>query len=165
MINLRNFNAADETLLIRYLNDEDVTRYVTAAIPKPYTSEDAKWWVEQGCKEEWIRAVEADGKLVGCVSATVGQFEYKRSAELGYWIAKPFWGRGYATEAVRQLSEEIYKSSNVERLFVSVVKENYGSIRVLEKNGFVTEGVMKKASFKDGQFYDECLMAKVSQKF
>jgi len=161
MITLRQFKATDSDLLLKYLNDADVTQYVTNAIPQPYTLADAHWWIDHSRDCEHIKAIEYQGELVGCISATLGDFEYNRSAELGYWLGKAFWNQGIATEAVSLFGNTLFNSTNIERLFVSVVSENTASIKVLEKNGYILEGTLRKASFKNGRFYDEVLLAKL----
>ncbi len=161
VINLRSFKASDENLLLLYLNNKEVTQYITNAIAQPYTISDAKWWLNTGCKSDHIKAIEYKGIFVGCIAATIGNFEYNRSAELGYWIGHEYWNRGIATEVVKEFSELLFRTTNITRLFVSVVSQNTASIRVLEKNGFKFEGLLEKASFKNNQFYDECLLSKI----
>jgi len=161
MINLRHFKDSDTDLLISYLNNNEVTQYITSAIPNPYTLIDALWWIDAGSKTQYIKAIEHKGTFVGCISATLGDFEYDRSAELGYWIGKEYWGQGIATAAVKMFSEFLFNETELVRLFVSVVNENKASIRVLENNDFLHEGLLKNASYKNGRFFDECILAKI----
>jgi len=169
MITLRHFNTSDVGQLVTYLNDKEVTQYITGAIPSPYTNADAFWWIEHANQSEYIQAIEYQGDFVGCISATVGQFEYANSAELGYWIGKGFWNLGITTETVKQFCELLFNTNKLNRLYVSVVAQNIASIRVLEKNGFHCEGILQSASCKldpetgEKQYYDECLMAMVSR--
>ena len=163
MITLRAFNNSDIPLLLAYLNDQKVTQYITAAIPQPYCIDDAKWWVNCASQANTIKAIELDGILVGCISATKGDFEYSRSAELGYWLGRDYWNQGITTQAVAEFSQSLFKCTDIVRLSVSVVSDNKASIRVLEKNAFSQDGLLKKASFKQGQFYDECLFSKINE--
>ena len=158
---LRDFNQTDIPLLLNYLNNSKVTQYITASIPQPYTNDDALWWINEGSQSEFIKAIEVNGVFVGCISATIGNFEYNRSAELGYWLGEDHWGQGIATKAVKVFSQELFKNTQLMRLFVSVVNENKASIRVLEKNNFVYEGLLRNASYKNGQFFDECVLSKI----
>jgi len=162
MIKLRPFNTTDSDLLVSYLNDKTVTQYITAAIAQPYSSDDALWWITVGSQSEYIKAIELDGTLIGCISADFGDFEYSRSAELGYWLGSDYWNRGIATQAVKIFTQSLFNSTDVARLFVSVVSDNISSIRVLEKNGFSHDGLLKKVSFKNGHFFDECLLSKLN---
>tara|TARA_B110000467_G_C18311082_1_gene478179 strand:- start:336 stop:848 length:513 start_codon:yes stop_codon:yes gene_type:complete len=162
MISFRDFKKTDSVSLLAYLNDEKVTQYITNAIPQPYTQEDAQWWLNVGSKADYIKAIEFNGIFVGCISATMGCFEYSRSAELGYWLGRAYWNQGIATQAVKQFSEMIFSSTDVVRLCVSVVSDNKASIRVLEKNDFTHDALIEKASFKKGQFFNECLLSKIA---
>jgi RimJ/RimL family protein N-acetyltransferase len=161
IVKLRSFKDQDLDLLVFYLNKEEVTKHITAAIPKPYTKNDAQWWINNSKSSAHIKAIEINGKFVGCISAKIGDFEYSCGAEIGYWVGNDFWNQGIATEAVRLFSESLFTSTDLIRLFVSVVSLNIGSIRVLEKNGFSLEGVLKKASFKHGEYFDEHLLSKI----
>lgn len=173
MITLRSLNTSDAQLLVHYLNDNQTTQYITAAIPQPYTFDDASWWIEHANNSSpsgvIIKAIEFNGVFVGCISATAGQFEYHRSAELGYWVGrlsfnkelsnKELWNQGIATEALSLFIEALKDTTHLSRLFVSVVTENRASIRVLEKNGFTLDGTLKQTSYKNGEFFDECMMS------
>ncbi len=161
MLLIRNFSHQDKSHLIRYLNTPNVTRFLSSRIPSPYTVDDATWWIEQGSKNGIIRAIEVDGVFVGCVGAEPGQFEYAYSAEVGYWLAEPFWGKGYASKALALLVNEVKNNSEIVRLHASVFAGNQASCRMLEKCGFITEGYLKRAVFKQGAFYDTHLYAKV----
>jgi ribosomal-protein-alanine N-acetyltransferase len=78
------------------------------------------------------KVIELDGDVVG----SVGTFPIEGDIELTYWIRKDVWGRGVATAAVAALLEEV----TVRPLHARVVEDNVGSIRVLERNGFVRIG-------------------------
>lgn len=193
MITLRSFKTADAELLVHYLNDKQTTQYITAAIPQPYTKDDASWWIEHANSSSptdvIIKGIEFNGVMVGCISATAGRFEYNRSAELGYWIGriplnkeplskessdkkslskewpnKELWNQGIGTKALSLFVEELNNTTDFARLFVSVVACNGASIRVLEKNGFTFDGLLKQASYKNGEFYDECMMSRIFAK-
>jgi len=161
MINFRKFKQSDCAQLLIYLNDDRVTRYITASIPQPYQISDAKWWVDVGSQSPQIKAIELNGVFVGCISAKVGDFEYNRSAELGYWLAPQFWGQGIMTKAVDAFSQHLFSTTDIVRLFVSVVAMNAASIRVLEKNNYAHDGLLRNASYKNGEFFDECLLSKI----
>ncbi len=99
MLELRKFEASDEALLVSYLNDEALTYFLSARIPQPYTIESARWWVQTGSNVGIVYAIVYDGILVGSISALPGEFEKQRTAEIGYWIARPYWGMGIASLA------------------------------------------------------------------
>jgi len=160
-VKLREFLVRDTQAMIDHLNDVRVTQYITSAIPQPYSQQDAMGWIELAQGDPLIQAIEHDGIIIGCISASVGAFEYNRSAEIGYWLGYSFWNQGLATQAIEQFVERIFKHTDIERIFCSVVSENGASIRVLEKNGFSLDGILVSASFKNGQFFNESLLSKL----
>ncbi len=94
MISLRDFQQQDTEQLISILNDTSVTQFLSSKIPSPYTASDANWWITEGSRSELIKAITLDDQLIGCVSVLQGEFEFNRSAELGYWLAKEYWHKG-----------------------------------------------------------------------
>lgn len=161
MITLRKFRQDDIPLLFEYLNNDKATRYITAAINQPYTQDDALQWLAFCADNSLINAIEYDGQLVGCISATVGNFEYSHSAELGYWLGRQHWQKGIASQAVQMFIRQLQQTTSLSRVFVSVVAENHRSINVLTNNDFELEGRLKQASCKNGEFFDECIYAKL----
>ena len=80
---------------------------------------------------------------------------------MGYYIGENFWRKGIATEAVKLACEHVFENTDIVRIFAEPFDENTGSCRVLEKNGFVLEGILRKNAFKNGVFRDMKLYAKV----
>jgi len=87
------------------------------------------------------KVVEIGGEVVGSVAA----FPVEGDTEVTYWIRKDWWGRGVATAAVAALLDEV----TVRPLYGRVAEDNLGSVRVLERNGFVLVG--SEESFADAR--------------
>lgn len=155
MIELREFKTEDEELLVSYLNEESVTKFISARLPQPYTKEAAAWWVNTGSKIGIVKAITKNGKLIGSISAVVGEFERQKSAEIGYWLARPFWGQGFASQALAEFSKTIFQSTEIVRLYAPVFEGNTASARVLEKCGFKLEAILEKAIYRNGILYNE----------
>lgn len=161
MITLRKFHPGDVDSLVALLNNENVTRYLSSRIPSPYSEDDARWWISTGSKSGFIKAISVGEDLVGCVGAEPGIYEESRTAEIGYWIGEPYWGSGYATSAVQQLTGDIFSNTDIVRLFAPVFSPNQASMRVLEKCGYELEGVFRKGCYKNGQYYDKHIFSRV----
>ena len=161
MITLRQFQPGDSESLVALLNNINVTRYLSSRIPFPYSSSDADWWVSTGSKNGFVNAIVVNDKLVGCVGAERGSFEESRSAEIGYWIGEPYWGHGYATEAVDRLTRSLFSDTDIVRIFAPVFSPNRASMRVVEKCGYKLEGIFRKGCYKDGQYYDKHIFSNV----
>ena len=161
MLNLRGFNKQDIEPLVLYLNNANVTRFLTSRIPQPYTVADAQWWVNAGSKEGIAKAIEVNGRFVGTIGVTAGEYDNFRSAEIGYWLAEQYWGKGVATGAVMQMTKYVFLNTEIIRLYAPIFHPNKASIRVLEKCGYQLEGVFNKALYKNEVFFDEHIYAKV----
>lgn len=148
MITLRPFKKSDVTPLVSILNDAEVTRYLSSKIPSPYTPDDAIWWIEEGSQQGVIRAIEYEGQLVGCIGVNRGEFEYSRSGEIGYWLAKSHWRQGITALAIKQIIHMVFAETDIIRIFGAVFSDNLASRRLLLKCGFVEEAKMAKAIYK-----------------
>ena len=88
---------------------------------------------------------------------------YRRSAEIGYWLGEPFWGRGIATAALRAVTDYAFAQHDLVRLHAAVYEWNPASARVLEKVGYVLEGRLRKSVTRDGQTIDGLLYARIRE--
>jgi RimJ/RimL family protein N-acetyltransferase len=88
---------------------------------------------------------------------------HRRSAEIGYWLGEPFWGRGIMSEAVPAFTAYAFATFDVCRLYASVFEWNPASARILEKAGYVCEGRLRKSVVKDGRTIDQLLFACVRE--
>lgn len=91
----------------------------------------------------------------------MGEDVFRFSAELGYWLGEPYWGRGLMTEAVKAAVEYGFTELRLKRIFAGVFETNPASAKVLEKAGFVFESRMSKAVFKEGQFLDQLMFVMI----
>ena len=162
MIELRELKSDDREWLVRYLNNEQMVRYLASRIPQPYSFEDASWWVEVGSKEgAFVRAITLDGAFCGVIGLYTKEAEYAHVAELGYWVAQEYWNQGIASKAVTAFTELVFATTAIQRIYAVVTAPNRASIQVMQKAGYSLEGVLRKAVQKQGQFYDEHLFARL----
>ena len=112
---------------------------MTGTIPHPYSEDMAVDWIEslQDGEEGVAFAIDLGGELIGCVGYRATE---KDHAEMGYWIGKPYWGMGYATEAARALIFYAFQKEGFAYLTVGHFKENPASARVIAKLGFEPSG-------------------------
>jgi RimJ/RimL family protein N-acetyltransferase len=143
------------------LNSPELTHYLSSKIPLPYTEQDAQWWVEKGSQMGITRAIDINGELAGCIGAIPGDYEYCKSAEIGYWLAQNYWGNGLVLSALNLLIDEVAETTDIVRIHATVFDGNLRSGRVLEKAGFSKEGELNKAIFKNGQFFNAHIYGKV----
>ena len=99
---------------------------------------------------------------MGGIGVIIGTDVERFSAEVGYWLGEPFWGRGIVTEALNLFSQDVFERLNLLRLFAVASAANVGSARVLEKAGYQQEGVMRSAAVKFGVPNDQLLFARIN---
>lgn len=160
-MHLRPFEKGDLTTLLEIANNAAIARWMVDTFPHPYTAADAHWWLQTGCHIGTVRVIEVDGQMVGSVGSVPQELEFRYGAKIGYWIGKQHWGKGYATQALKLLTEHMFTQTEVVRLFAGVYSANHASMRVLEKAGYQLEAIHKQALFKHGNFYDEHLYVKL----
>ena len=161
---LRKWTPADAADVARYANNPRIAQNLRNVFPHPYTLQDAEWFVGHCATldetRELNRAIVCDGHAVGCITLVFGEDVYAQSAEIGYWLAEEYWGRGIVPAAVQQMCRIAFEERGMERVHAEVFAPNRASRRVLEKCGFVCEGVLKNSVYKNGQLMDSVMMAK-----
>lgn len=165
-IHLTEMRAADAAALVDYLNEPEIYAR-TLRIPSPYRAEDAARFLgivnrsaeQHGFDIHFVIRDSHDNLLggIGFDDLVVGH-----RAELGYWLAKPFWGQGIMTEVVRAVCDHAMGPWNLVRITAHVFDFNAASARVLEKNGFTLEGQLRRYHQKDGKFIDSNLYALIA---
>ena len=161
---LRAWRPGDLDSLVASASDESVSRGLRDRFPYPYTGNDGRAWLARAVDESdraW--AVEIDGAAVGGVSLHPGSDVHRHSAELGYWLGQRYWGRGIMTSIIGIFTAQAMDAFTLYRVFATVYANNPASARVLEKCGFVREGVQKSAVVKRGELLDVFLYARVRQ--
>ena len=160
---LRKWRIEDIASVAHYANNEKIARNLRDAFPYPYTEQDAKsyieTWINNGDDNGICRAIEIDGNAVGSIGVFPCSDVYRRTAELGYWLAEEYWGKGIMTAAAKQICAEAFEKLDIVRIYAEAFAHNGGSRRVLEKSGFILEGIRKCAVFKNGKIYDDCMYA------
>ena len=154
---LRSFKASDKAPLTRLGNNARVSANLRDGFPYPYTPEAAEEWLGKmaGSEAPMIFAITEKDKLIGGAGIHSLDDVYRFSAEVGYWLGVPFWGKGIATRAVKTLVDYAFENTRLIKLFAGVYSSNPSSARVLEKNGFVLEGRLRNAVVKREVVLDE----------
>lgn len=161
---LRPWRREDAGDLLRYANNEKIARNLRDVFPFPYILTDAQEFIESCLaadeEKQLFRAIEVDGHAVGSIALCLGSDVYRMTAELGYWLAEDFWGKGIMTEAVQRICEEgAGRWEDLLRIYAEPFAHNTASHRVLEKAGFQLEGILRHGVCKRGRVYDACMYA------
>ena len=158
MISIRSWKISDAEDLAKILSNKNILKNLRDGIPYPYTKKDAENYINAmnsvGKDKVFAFAVCLDGKAVGSIGAFRQQNIHFRTAEIGYYLAEKCWGKGIMTEAVRLLCEKIFSETDIIRLYAEPFAQNTASRKVLEKAGFMLEGILKSNAVKDGEICD-----------
>lgn len=162
-VTIRVWKQEDVENLALYANNVNIWNNMRNYFPHPYGEEQARDWIKKAIEEVPLVnfAIDVDGEAVGGIGLGLNTDIYLYSAEIAYWLAEPYWGKGITSEAVRQMIEYVYYYFDIIRLYAEVFETNKSSMRVLEKNGFYLEGVRRKAVFKNGAFIDDYIWVKL----
>jgi len=154
---IRSYQHSDKAALVKYADNKKIFVRSKDRFPHPYTEEDAEEWLGLACNQnpELNFAIANETELIGAVGLQIQDDVNRFSAEIGYWIAEPFWGQGIAASALTEMTDYAFKHFKFNRLFASVFEGNNASVKVLEKAGYKLEGKLRKAVYKDDNFLDQ----------
>ena len=157
---LRKWGPGDEDDLVKYASNRKIWMNLDDAFSYPYTRSDARAWISSNFGRPLTNfAVASESEVIGGVGFKFMEGIYRRTAEIGYWLGEPFWGRGITTAAVGELVKYAFANFDLVRLQAMVFEWNPASMRVLEKNSFNREARLQKSVTKDGKLIDALLYA------
>lgn len=168
-IKIRKWRLEDAADLAAALSDRQVLDNLRDGLPYPYTISDAEAYIfamlNADENDAFAFAVTADGRVVGSVGAFRQGNIHRQTAELGYYVARDFWGQGIMTEAVLQICDYIFAETDIIRIFAEPFAHNIGSCCVLVKAGFQLEGTLRQNAVKNGQVLDMKLYSLLRQDY
>jgi len=147
----------DRPEIVRHLQDKGIYD-MTVTIPYPYTEADADAWLAGAIGREpttQFAIREPPAILIGVVVLKDPPADNPRSSELGYWLARPWWGRGIATAAARAACGYGFQTLGLDRIVAGAFVTNPASRRVLEKVGFQFVEILPARFTKDGRSVDD----------
>ena len=158
---VRSFRDSDAAELARLANNRKVWLQLRDRFPHPYTIDDAHKFITLalGGNPETMFAVTVNDASVGSIGVVLHDDVERVSAEVGYWLGEPFWGRGIATRALIGFSRFALATYDLERLYALPFASNAASCRVLQKAGYRLEGRMRRSVIKAGTVQDQLLYA------
>ena len=154
---IRRWRPEDAAALARAINDEAVQANLRDGLPFPYAVSDAEAFIGVALAAGggmYSFAVTENDVCIGSISVTRGENIHRLTGELGYYIARERWGRGYATGAVREICRYIFENTDMQRIYAEPFADNAASCRVLEKAGFTLEGTLRSNAIKSGRIRD-----------
>lgn len=158
---VRSWRLGDAESIVRHANNRKIWLNLRDRFPHPYTDTDAQDYLKQvlSTEPETNFAIDLAGEAVGGIGFVLGTDVERHSAEVGCWLGESMWGRGIATAALKGATGHAMANYDLWRVFAVPFSENAASIRVLEKAGFVREGLMRRSAIKDRRILDQVLYA------
>jgi len=155
---IRKWELSDAKDLAAALSNKKVQDNLRDGLPYPYTEQDGKEFISAMLSadenETFAFAITVDNTVTGSIGIFRQENIHRQTAELGYYIAEEYWGKGIMTEAVRQICEYVFRESDIIRIYAEPFVYNIASCRVLEKVGFQYEGTLRSNAVKNGKVMD-----------
>jgi [ribosomal protein S5]-alanine N-acetyltransferase len=163
---IRPWNALDKAALMKYANNRKVWLNMRDAFPHPYTDTSADSFLELVRLQNptTFFAIATHDEAIGGIGVSLHQDVHRLTAEMGYWLAEPHWGKGVMTEAVARFSQYAFECFHLMRIYAEPYANNSSSCRVLEKAGFALEGRLRSSVIKDGEILDQFLYAQIRNR-
>lgn len=164
LIRLRATEEEDLPRLNELIWDPDVTQHLSIGWPQSVEGT-REWWERNRQRGDHVFVIETRaGELIGGCGLE-GFDERARAVALGIWIAKPFWNKGYGTDAVRTLCGFGFREMNAARIHLDVYETNPRAVRAYEKVGFTQEGRLRSDHFVGGRPVDVIVMGLLANEF
>ena len=155
---IRKWELSDAKELSLALSNRKIQDNLRDGLPYPYTEQDGTEYISAMLSadenETFAFAITVDSKVVGSIGVFRQENIHRQTAELGYYIAEEYWGKGIMTEAVKQICEYVFDKSDIVRIYAEPFANNMASCRVLEKAGFQYEGTLRSNAVKNGKVID-----------
>lgn len=162
---IRRWELTDAGALATALSNKKIQNNLRDGLPYPYTEQDGKKFISTVLaaneNDTFAFAVTVNEKVIGSIGAFRQTNIHNKTAELGYYIAEEYWGKGIMTEAVKQLCDYMFSHTDIIRIYAEPFAYNIGSCRVLEKAGFQYEGTLRSNALKNGRVLDMKMYSKL----
>ena len=162
---VRSWTVDDLGSLVKYADNRTIWLNLRDRFPHPYTRRDGREFIQlaRSQRPPTMFAIEVGGEAAGGIGFVQHVDVERVSAEIGYWLGEPFWGRGIVSEALVAVTKYAIETHHLTRVFAVPYAHNEGSCRVLEKAGYVLEGRLRRSAIKDGQIVDQMQYAFTSE--
>ena len=168
-VSIRSWRIEDAERIAIALNNPNVQNNLRDGIPLPYTVRDAESFIRSTLDAEpdsqYHFAIVVDGEAVGSIGISRKVNVHRLTAEMGYYLAEPHWGRGIVTQAVKSACGYIFANTDIVRIFAEPYAYNSASCRVLTKAGFTLEGILRKNAIKNGEVLDMMLYSILKEEY
>jgi len=155
---LRNWRKEDKTDLLTFANNKKIYDNLRDMFPYPYTEKDADHWLNIAISQpKTFFVIEVKGRFAGSIGIEFKNDIYRKNAEIGYWLAEPFWNKGIITESIGLITSYVFKNFEIIRIIAEPFADNTGSRKALVKAGYKCEVVLRNNIIKNNVVKDSCI--------
>lgn len=162
---IRKWKLTDAIDLASALSNKHIQDNLRDGLPYPYTEKDGRDYISAMLSanenDTFAFAITVDDKVIGSIGVFRQENIHRQTAELGYYIAEEYWGKGIMTEAVKQICDYAFQNSDIIRIYAEPFSYNQASCRVLEKAGFQCEGTLRSNAVKGGKVIDMKMYSRI----
>jgi len=151
---------SDLESLVTYADNIKIASNLTNKFPHPYTRESGESFINFAMTgPALIQAIDINGAACGGIGIHPQDDVYEKNAELGYWLAEPYWGKGIITKAIKLITPMGFDKFDITRIFARPYGSNIASQKALEKADYKLEAKLHQTFYKSGRFEDELIYA------
>jgi [ribosomal protein S5]-alanine N-acetyltransferase len=158
-VRLREWRRSDLEDLVRFANNSNIAKFMTDQFPYPYEEDNGRYFIQmtQSHHPQRIFAIDVDGVAVGSIGIHPQNDIHRKNAELGYWLAEEYWGRGILSMLLPEVVQFAFENFDIDRVFAKPFNTNLASQKVLVKSGFILEAKIERSLIKNGERLDELI--------
>ena len=158
---IRRWEINDASSVAIYANNKNIFDNLRDGFPYPYSLKDARDFIQMAMKKDsstQLFAIDLNGEAIGSIGGIIKEDIYRLNAEVGYWLAEEFWGKGIITIAIKLITRHLFEQFNIERIYAEPFSDNIASQKALEKAGYKLEArfirnIIKNDVIKDSLIY------------
>jgi RimJ/RimL family protein N-acetyltransferase len=162
---IRKWRLTDASDLASALSNKHIQDNLRDGLPYPYTEKDGMDYISAMLSanenDTFAFAIIVNNKVIGSIGVFRQENIHRQTAELGYYIAEEYWGKGIMTDAVKQICDYVFQNSDIIRIYAEPFSYNRASCRVLEKAGFQYEGTLRSNAIKGGKVINMEMYARI----
>ncbi len=158
---IRTWQESDAASLQKHADNINISKCLFDRFPYPYQLSDAEKFISSRLDQDPAVnfAIEIKGEVAGGIGLELRQDVYRKTPLLGYWLSEQYWGKGIMPEAVKLVTGYAFDTLGMICIVANTFGNNPKSMRVLEKAGFVRQGIIKQSAVKYDEVLDEHVFA------
>ena len=158
---LRTWRLQDAEQLQLHADNKNIADFLLDRFPSPYTLTDALFFINLKLNELPVTnfAIVIDDEVCGVIGVDMREDIYRKTPLLGYWLSGKHQNKGIVTDAVKLITQYAFDNLDIICIQAKALGTNWASMRVLEKAGYIKQGILERSVIKNNQVFDEHVYA------